>query len=236
MSLLPITMDNVTVARRGKTRLGPLSMTLPSAPVTVVMGPNGSGKTTFLRALHGLERLKEGDLTWPIPRERVQSEQAYVFQTPILLRRSVLDNLTYPLGLAATPKNQRIEKAQDWLERIGLIDAAHAPASRISGGEKQKLALARALITDPKLVFLDEPCSALDGRSTRQIEEILQQTVAQGTQLIMATHDQGQARRLADHLVFLMHGACHWQGNAKTAFKTAPTPQIQAFLKGDIIE
>jgi len=235
-SLLPITLTDLLVAKRAKQLLGPLSMTVPDSAVTVIMGPNGSGKTTFLRALFGLERLKSGSVTWQRSQEVVQANQAYVFQTPILLRRSVEDNLAYPLELAALAKSDRIKRVEKWLDRIDLTEAARTPAARLSGGEKQKLALARALITEPELVFLDEPCSALDGRSTRQIEDILREAVGRGTRLIMATHDLGQARRLATHLVFLLHGKCHWSGPSDGVFDTAPTEQIDAFLRGDIIE
>ncbi|KKK86079.1 hypothetical protein LCGC14_2766850, partial [marine sediment metagenome] len=102
--------------------------------------------------------------------------------------------------------------------------------------EQQKLALARALICKPKLLFLDEPCAALDGRATREIEMILQTAKADGTRLILSTHDLGQARRLADDVLFLVGGRIHEAGRADTFFNQPETEEAQAFLRGDIVE
>jgi len=106
----------------------------------------------------------------------------------------------------------------------------------LSGGEQQKLALARALIRRPDTVFLDEPCSNLDGRSTREIEEILRDASAAGARIIMTTHDLGQARRLADRVLFLNKGQLEEQGPADRFFAAPKSPGAIAFLNGDIIE
>jgi tungstate transport system ATP-binding protein len=123
-----------------------------------------------------------------------------------------------------------------WLNIIGLTDAIDAPAQRLSGGEKQKLALARALICQPKLLFLDEPSANLDGRSTREIERILIDARDAGTRIILATHDLGQARRLANDAVFLLSGQVHEAGPAETFFATPKMPETKAFFAGDIVE
>ena len=106
----------------------------------------------------------------------------------------------------------------------------------LSGGAQQKLALARALIRGPDTVFLDEPCSNLDGRSTREIEEILRDASAAGARIIMSTHDLGQARRLADRVLFLNKGQLEEQGPADRFFAAPKSPGAIAFLNGDIIE
>ncbi len=235
-SLFPMTASDVTVRRRGKRLLGPIDLTFEAHGITVVLGPNGAGKTTLLKALHGLERLSAGQIRWAISEKDAQARQAYVFQTPIILRRSVRQNLAYPLGLVGFSKAAINERVSEWVIRIGLNDALDRPATRLSGGEKQKLALARALIGKPDVLFLDEPCTNLDGRSTREIESLLKAAHESGTRIIMATHDLGQARRLASDVIFLVDGCIHETGPASDCFTKPKTPALSAFLNGDIVE
>jgi tungstate transport system ATP-binding protein len=153
-----------------------------------------------------------------------------------MLRRSVAENLAYPLALAGKTKVKIKQAVQEWAERIDLSDALDRAATRLSGGEKQKLALARALINAPDVLFLDEPCTNLDGRATREIEALLTAAHAKGTSVIIATHDLGQAKRLGHHVVFLLGGKIHETGPAAACFDAPQTPALQAFLKGDIVE
>lgn len=234
--ILPMSMTGCVIRRRGKTLLGPVDYAVSARGLTIVMGPNGAGKTTFLRAMHGLERLSEGRLEWQVPVPQTVQRQAFVFQTPIMMRRSVRDNLAYPLILHGTPKAAAYEQAAEWAGRVGLRAALDQQAPQLSGGEKQKLALARALMRSPDIVFLDEPCANLDGRATREIEAILNDARAAGTRIIMATHDIGQARRLATDIVFLMHGKIIETGDAPAFFDSPKTPQATALLNGDIVE
>ena len=106
----------------------------------------------------------------------------------------------------------------------------------ISGGEKQKLAVARALINTPEILFLDEPCANLDGRSTREIEAVLKQAELAGTRIVMATHNLGQARRLAGDVIFVHGGKILEITPANTFFDSPQTPQAKAFIQGDIVE
>lgn len=234
--ILPMTMSGAVVRRRGKTLLGPIDMTVAAQGLTIVMGPNGAGKTTLLRSLHGLERLSQGQVTWQVPVNQARLRQSFVFQTPIMLRRSVRANLTYPLILRGMDKGEANARAQEWAQRVGLTKMLDQQAPQLSGGEKQKLALARALIVQPDIVFLDEPCANLDGRAIREIETILLEARGAGTRILMATHDIGQAKRLADDVVFLMHGNMLEQTPAQVFFAGPQTPQAAALLKGDILE
>lgn len=233
---MPLTLTGVTVKRRGKLLLGPIDLTLKAAGITMILGPNGAGKTKLLRAMHGLERIASGDLAWQLPPAEAASRQSFVFQSPIMLRRTVAENLIYPLRLKAMPRAAARAKARDWATRVGLGGALNRAAPDLSGGERQKLALARALISEPDVLFLDEPCANLDGRATREIEAILQEARRNGTRIIMATHDLGQARRLADDVVVLMHGKVIEQGAAAAFFDAPQTPQARALLNGDIVE
>ena len=234
--VFPLIVKDAQTRRRGKTLVGPVSLRLEGAGATVIIGPNGSGKTSLLSMLHGTARLHHGSLEWQVPTDDARAVQSFVFQRPVLLRRSVIDNIAYPLVIRGLAKSDARAQARDWALKVGLADVSNRGASSLSGGEQQKLALARAFITAPKVVFLDEPCASLDGRATAEIETILKDQKALGTQLVMSTHDMGQARRLADEIVFLRAGQVHETGPAQAFFAAPKTEAARAFLQGDIVE
>lgn len=235
MSILPMSLKDVSVHRRGKRLIGPVTFTLAPNGLTIILGPNGSGKTTLLRVMHGVERVSSGEVIWAAPDDEARHQQAYVFQSPIMLRRTVSDNLLYPLKLERHPKKESVARVEHWAERIGLADALKTPARRLSGGEKQKLALARALIRRPEVLFLDEPCANLDGASTRDIEIILNEALAAGTRIIMTTHNLGQAKRLATDAIFMLHGHIRESGGNPEFFDAPRSAELKAFFNGDII-
>ncbi len=234
--LLPLTARGAGVRRRGRMLVGPVDLDIAGDGITIVMGPNGAGKTTLLRMLHGLARLGTGSIAWNVPLAQARTRQAFVFQTPVVLRRSVRDNIAFPLILRGEGRAQARARAEHWAKRVGLGDMAQRAAAVLSGGEKQKLALARALIFEPDLLFLDEPTANLDGRSMREIETILGEVTATGTRIVMATHNIGQARRLASDVVFLYRGRVHEQNRADAFFDRPQTAEAAAFIKGDIVE
>ncbi|MEM9221246.1 MAG: ATP-binding cassette domain-containing protein [Pseudomonadota bacterium] len=236
VSLLPLKIENATVRAGGRTLLGPLNLTLDGGGTSALIGPNGAGKTTLLRLIHGLVRPRDGSLAWHVPVAHARARQSFVFQHPILLRRSVLANIGFPLRLAGVRRPDATGRAKKIAADVGLSDHLAAPAMALSAGEKQKLALARALITEPELLILDEPTANLDGRSKREIETILKKAIAGGMRVLIATHDMGQAERLADEVVFLFHGKVHERGEAAGFFASPQTPAAAAFLRGDILE
>ena len=126
--MFPLTLDQVLVRRRGKAVIGPIDLVLQPDGPTIIIGPNGSGKTTLLRVMHGIERVTSGTVTW---QHDDPSQHAFVFQSPIVLRRSVYENLAYPLRLIKTPKPEVAQAVDHWLERIGLSDMRHSPALRL---------------------------------------------------------------------------------------------------------
>ncbi len=234
-SILPLRVEEICLRRGQRQILGPLSWVLEGEGLTILMGPNGAGKSSFLRAMHGLERINQGALHWSAPADRVRARQAFVFQTPILMRRSVVDCIAYPLLLDHVGKTEARDRAAQAAAQVGLETLLDQPAQVLSGGEKQKLALARALIRQPELLFLDEPCANLDGRSTREIEMILNNARQSGTRIVMATHDLGQARRLADEFLFLYNGRLVEAGPKAICLETPRSPELTAFLKGDLL-
>lgn len=236
ISLFPLNIEQARSSRQGKVLVGPIDLVLEGRGATVVIGPNGAGKTTFLRLLHGAARLSGGTIRWACPTEDAQHHMAFVFQRPVMLRRTVIENIAYPLRIKGVKRAEARARAAAWAEKVGLGETLDRQATVLSGGEQQKLALARALITEPKVLFLDEPCASLDGRSMKEIEGILSLAKAQGTTLIMTTHDMGQARRMADEIVFLFNGKVHERTPAQQFFERPQTLEAKTFLRGDILE
>ncbi|WP_169545165.1 ATP-binding cassette domain-containing protein [Sneathiella aquimaris] len=234
-SLFPVAMRAVTVGRKKEILIGPIDLVIEGEGCTILMGPNGSGKTTLLRLLHGLERPRSGVIDWQDSSVSAQKQQSFVFQSPTIMRRSVLENILYPLKIRDVPRRSALRKAETWLEKVGLLSVMHQKADVLSGGEKQKLAAARALITRPSLLFLDEPTANLDGASTLAIEGLVQGAMEEGTKIVMATHDVGQAKRLATEVLFLHHGKLKEKSEAAAFFGGPDTKEASVFLKGGIL-
>jgi tungstate transport system ATP-binding protein len=208
-----------------------IDLTVTHGPPTVIIGPNGAGKSVLLRLLHGLLTPTSGRVAWARPDAR--RRQAMVFQRPVMLRRTALANAAYPLRLAGIRDAEG--KAMRALQRVGLAALAHRPARNLSGGEQQRLALARAWALSPEVLFLDEPTASLDPTATRQVEEIVAAIAAGGTKVVMTTHDLGQARRLAGEMILVLHGTVNARAPAGAFFDAPPTPEATAFLKGDLV-
>lgn len=227
-----LSFERVTFNRFGHRLFGPCSFTLDGPGPTLVMGPNGAGKSLMLRLAHGLLTPSEGAVTWSgsqMPR------QAMVFQTPVLLRRSTLANLTHALAVNKVTSSVRNEMAQQALARFGLSASAHTPARVLSGGEKQRLALARAWAISPAVLFLDEPTSALDPAAIKAVETAVQEFHNRGTRIVMTTHDLHQARRLAGDVLFLADGNVREHTPAERFFKSPASHQARAFVSGDLV-
>ncbi|HHX89538.1 MAG TPA: ATP-binding cassette domain-containing protein [Paracoccus sp.] len=233
-AVLPLTLENMGYAVAGKPLLADVSLTIPAGRRLVVMGANGAGKSLFLRLCHGLIEPTSGRRYWASGESRAKA-QAMVFQRPVLLRRSVVANLAYPLGLAGMGRAARNDLVAEVLARFGLEAMAGRPARLLSGGEQQRLALARAWTMSPQVLFLDEPSSALDPSATRAIEAMIAQFSEEGITIVMSTHDLGQARRLAQHVAFLHRGRLIEHQPAASFFAGPTTPEARAFLAGDLV-
>src|SRR5712671_5734789 len=228
--ILPLRLDNVSFAVAGRPIIEPVTLALEAGPSTIILGPNGAGKSVLMRLMHGLLAPSSGTIAWSgaDPRRR----QAMVFQRPVMLRRSALQNIVYAVEAAGVGDSARL--AREALEEVGLGALAHRPARVLSGGEQQRLALARAWALHPEVLFLDEPTASLDPSATREIESVIKAFDAAGTKVVMATHNLGQARRLGDEILFLDQGRLVERAPVEQFFPKPQSAQAAAFIKGEL--
>ena len=220
---------DLVVVLGGVRALDGLTLTLEPGLRTVVLGPNGAGKSVLLRTLHGLIAPTSGTVSWHEP-----VRQAMVFQRPVMLRRSALANVRYALAVSGMREPERTHLASSALARVGLADIAYRPARVLSGGEQQRLALARAWALRPGIVFLDEPTASLDPGATAEIERVIASIAAEGTRIVMTTHNLGQARRLADEIVFIHAGRVSERTAADRFFDQPASDEARLFLQGEL--
>ena len=225
--------DNLSWSQGGRQILDQVSLSFAGLGPIFIIGPNGAGKSVLLRMLHGLLQPDSGAVLVddrPL-NMAARRAQAMVFQKPVMLRRSVQANLDFALNVAGRPASE----AATWLEAAGLQDKVHQPAKSLSGGEAQRLAVARALAIGPKTLFLDEPTSALDPAATAHIEGLITRAVQDGVQVIMISHDIGQVRRLAQEVVMLHQGRVLETGPADVLMGAAERGETRAFVNGDLL-
>jgi tungstate transport system ATP-binding protein len=229
--ILPMRAAGLSVSFGATQVLHSVDLNLAAGSRTVILGANGAGKSVLLRALHGLVPLSGGSIRWNGAAAR-PSAQAMVFQRPVMLRRSALANVAYALAINGVARERREPLAMQALERVGLAAIARRPARVLSGGEQQRLALARAWALRPMILFMDEPTASLDPGATREVERVIGEIHAGGTKIVMTTHNLGQARRLADEIVFLNAGRVVEQSPAASFFDQPRSPEAAAYLEG----
>ncbi|MCA3356653.1 MAG: ATP-binding cassette domain-containing protein [Roseomonas sp.] len=234
-SILPLRAEGLCFSAGDVEILRDISLTITAGPPTMLIGANGAGKSVLLRLLHGLLKPSAGRVFWAMTTEHAVRRQAMVFQRPVLLRRSVLANTLYPLTLAGVASEERLTRAEEALALVGLADRAADPARKLSVGQQQRLALARAAALQPELLFLDEPAASLDPAATRAVEEIVLKLATRGTKIVMTTHDLAQARRLAGDVVFLHRGSVLEQAPAEAFFRQPASATARAFLRGELV-
>ncbi len=247
-----IRCDGVRVRRGEVVVLDGLDLELPLRARSVLIGPNGAGKTTLLQALHGLMPLTAGRVSVESERDvdagerdgsasranrrTLQVRFGFVFQKPVMLRRTACENVEHALGLAGVPASGRRARAERALDEVGLGYAAQRPARRLSGGEQQRVAIARANALEPDCLLLDEPTSSLDPAACRVIEQHLLAVAARGRGFLMSTHDLGQARRLAQWVVFMHRGRVLEVSDAATFFTAPRSEGARRFIAGEWLD
>ncbi len=232
---LPVTLVEVSILARGVTILDRVGLSLDTGLPTILIGPNGSGKTTLLRVAMGLLPPSRGRVTWGGREHVAPDRRAILFQRPAMLRRSAAGNIRYALATAGVPRAERAARAYALLAEVGLTGLEQRPARRLSGGEQQRLALARALALDPAVLFLDEPTASLDPAATKAIEDIVRGVTARGVKVVMSTHDLGQARRLAGDVVFLHRGRLIEHSPTDNFFAAPRSEEARKFIAGELL-
>ena len=228
--ILPLRVAGVSFAAGGRAIIDGVSLDIEAGPSTIILGANGAGKSVLMRLMHGLLQPTAGRVAWHA--EGARRHQAMVFQRPVMLRRSALANVIYPLEFAGVPRAAKV--AMEALEEVGLAHVAQRPARVLSGGEQQRLALARAWALHPEVLFLDEPTANLDPGATREIENIIKAFDAAGTKIVMSTHSLGQARRLGDEVIFLHQGRVAERSPIDRFFPQPASAEAAAFVKGEL--
>jgi len=233
-SILPLEVSKLAFVRDGRRLIDDLDLTLNADGLTMILGANGSGKSLLLRLIHGLLEPSAGSIHWagqPLSSTN-RLRQAMVFQRPVLLRRSTAANIDFVLKLKKRMDPARRDRI---LEQVDLLDKAKQPARLLSGGEQQRLILARALAIEPEVLLLDEPTASLDPASTLAIENIVKAAHDDGTKIVFVSHDIHQARRLADEIVLMHAGKVVDHSPVEDFFKAPVSAHAQAYLRGDLL-
>jgi tungstate transport system ATP-binding protein len=234
-SILPLRLAEVSFNAGGRAVIDCVSLEIGHGPSTIILGANGAGKSVLMRLMHGLLTPSSGSIDWSAPEKRGRpKKQAMVFQRPVMLRRSAYANVAYALQLSGIPRSKRDVLVREALESVGLAHLAHRPARVLSGGEQQRLALARAWALHPEVLLLDEPTASLDPSATREIEAVIRAFDAAGTKVVMATHNLGQARRLGDEILFLNRGRLVERASVDDFFSQPKTAEAAAFIRGEL--
>lgn len=240
-TILPLKIHALRFERDGQCLLGPVDLDLDAGPLTVIIGPNGAGKSLLLRLCHGLLQPTSGNVIWARKGGRDEKGkllaacQSFVFQHPKHLNRTCFENVEYPLKVRGVPADERRVLVETMLGRTGLGLLADRMAFNLSGGEQQKLSLARAWVTEPQVLFLDEPTASLDPKSTSDVEALIRIIHESGTKIIMTSHDLAQVRRLADEIVFLHHGRIVEYGVAGDVLDDPKEAETVSYLRGDLL-
>ena len=223
-----IRLDGVALALGGRPILDRLTLDVPAGGITALIGPNGAGKSVTLRVIDGLLTPDSGTV-------RVKAGRAaFVFQRTALVRASAAANVALALAPLKLPRRERRERVAAALARVGLTHRAEDAATRFSGGEQQRLALARAWALRPALLLLDEPTASLDPGATAIVEELVAEMARSGTAVLLVSHNLGQVARLAERVVVLDAGRAVEQGPTRTTLFSPRTPEARAYLTGEL--
>ncbi len=231
--MFPVRIRDLSFRPNGRAVLDSVELELGDEGITMVLGPNGAGKSVLLRTLCGLIPPTSGTIDWG-GTGRPRFGVMMVFQHPMMLRASVLENVAVGLKPQGVPRCERRMRAEAMLERIGLGHRRHDSARHLSGGEQQRLALARAWLTRPRLLLLDEPTASLDPSATAEVERIVREIRTDGTRIVMTTHNLGQATRLGDDVVFMSAGRVRECAPVQRFFARPASEEARLFIQGEL--
>lgn len=232
-----ISINNLTKSYGHKNVLDIQKLHIPKNSIYALIGSNGAGKSTLGKIICGLEPWKTGTVTFngKLPSSVDTQNITMVFQKPYMLRNTVLGNIESPLLLRGLSKQDSRKKAIKVIERMQLEEIADQKAWTLSGGEMQKVALARATVFNPKVLVLDEPSANIDPLSLFSIEEEIMHINSKGCTVIIITHNISQAKRLTSHTAYMEKGSIIESGLTSKIMSSPSSPITQRFLQGDII-
>ncbi len=231
--LLPIMLRDLTFRPNRHLVLDGLCATITTPGVTAIIGPNGAGKSVTLRMIDGLLAPDSGTVRYGV-RTAETVRRAFVFQRTALVRASVADNVGLALRPAGLSRRAVAGRVAAALERVGLHDRARDPARKLSGGEQQRLALARAWVIEPELLLLDEPTANLDPGAAEAIESLIAGIAGTGTKVILVSHNLGQVARLAEDVLVLASGRAVEHGPARRVLMAPHATETKRYLKGEL--
>ncbi len=217
-------------------------LNLEDGKITGIIGPSGAGKSTLLYMLNGLEKVTNGKIVFDgkelksEPDIETRRQMSMVFQKPIVFNTSVYENMAYSLKLRGLPKMEIQDKVLKLASFIGLEDKLRQRAVTLSGGEAQRLSLARAIIHKPKVLLLDEPTANLDPANVAMIEKLILHTkIEYETSIVVVTHNMFQAKRLSDNVVFMLNGNIIESGESAQVFSSPQDARTMDFIEGRMI-
>jgi tungstate transport system ATP-binding protein len=243
----PLEIKNLTVKSDSRTLLTIPSASFDEGVIYGIVGPSGAGKTTLLRVVNFLEKPDSGSLSLLGHRVdlpalsyskglTLQRQMAYVAQKPVLFQTSVYENVALGLAFRGVPHGRRAQLVKKALELVGLEAFADRKAASLSGGEAQRIALARAIVLEPKLLLLDEPTSNLDPANAALIEEVISRIRQESSMtILMVTHQLQQARRLTGKCLFLYQGQIVEFSDTKAFFASPQSEILQDFISGKMV-
>lgn len=230
-----LVLENARVAFGDTVRLGPINLDFVPVGLTTILGPNGAGKSLFLALCHGTLPPSTGEVLWDdAPAKMSRHSRGYMLQTPVVLRRTVAANIDFALRSNGTAAHERAAKVKNALAVARLTDRGNASAATLSGGELRRMNLARALVTEPSVLLLDEPFAGLDPSAIQAMETIIVET-AKTTPVLMSNHHLVQTRRISDRILFISGGQLTENTQASDFFALPNSPQAVNFLKGQML-
>lgn len=235
---MDIVAKNLTKKYIEKTVLELDSLSLKKGSLSGIIGPNGAGKSTLINIIAGLENQTSGQVFYDGKEEACPplKDMTLVFQNPYMLRTTVEKNIAYPLKLRGWTKEAIDERVALLCKELGLTQLKNQKSWKLSGGETQKLALARALSFKPKLLLLDEPTANIDPGTTGEIERILKRiNEEEGITVLIITHNLAQARRLCKEVIFMNQGKIIEAGPSEEILKEGKNPLTRSFVAGELL-
>ncbi len=234
---MSLQVENVQKSYRGVKAVQSVSFTFEGGRIFVLIGSNGAGKTTLLRIVAGLEKPDVGSVLFNgqgLPDSEMRRISTLVFQRTAMFSRSVFDNLAYGLRIRGVSEPEIKQKVTETLSAVGLKNFEKRRAKKVSGGEQQRISLARALLLNPRILLLDEPTANLDPNSTQIIEKAVSSRRGGDSIILMATHNLGQAKRLADVVIHMHEGKIVEAAPAKDLFNNPQSELTRKFTRGEL--